>query len=240
MTAKLFRFLRRTPGLTPEAFAERWASSGRAAVLEAAGATGALRGYVQNAVIATPELPDFPWASFDGVDELWFDSADDLLGVLDAPGWARLGETSSAFADPGQTIAVAAEESIQLDHGWGEVVFIGLSKRAAAFATRADWRRYWIEVHGPLAYGIPEFARHYGRYAHNYVLELEHPRLPRQDDFDGIVQEWLHSAADFARCLQEPEYLRLVQPDEQRFVDFSASRLVMARPTVVLAPQTAG
>jgi hypothetical protein len=61
---------------------------------------------------------------------------------------------------------------VQFDRGFGDVKFIGLSKRPASMA-HDQWLRYWIEVHGPLAHGVPEFTRHYGKYVHNYVIPSE-------------------------------------------------------------------
>ena len=73
------------------------------------------------------------------------------------------------------------------------------------------WIRYWIEVHGPTAHGVPEFTRYYGRYVHNYALPRD-PLTGSAPDYDGIVEEWLESADDMARCLAEPGYLEICAP----------------------------
>lgn len=134
--------------------------------------------------------------------------------------------------DKARTIVVAAEESVQFDRGFGDVKFIGLSRRPASMA-HDEWCRYWIEVHGPLAHGVPEFTRYYGKYVHNYVIPIESDSAAGIDDYDGIVEEWLRSVEDFASCLEEPRYLEIVRPDELRFVDVARSRFVLATEHVI-------
>ena len=118
---------------------------------------------------------------------------------------------------------------MQFDRGGGKIKFIGLSRRSAEFATREDWIRYWVDVHGPLAHGIPEFTRYYGRYVHNYVLPSDVGSRGRDPEYDGIVEEWLDSVEAFAQCLSEPKYLELVRPDELVFVDFARSHMLVTR-----------
>ena len=124
---------------------------------------------------------------------------------------------------------------MQFDRGFGAVKFIGLSRRSARFATREDWIRYWIDVHGPLAHEISEFTRYYGRYVHNYVLPSDIGSGGQRPEYDGIVEEWLESVEDFARCLAEPKYLEIVRPDEIAFVDFGRSHMMVTEEHVVLA-----
>jgi hypothetical protein len=165
---------------------------------------------VENRMIPGANVPHMALADIDIVWELWLSGREAVEAVLAEPRWHERLE---------DCVVVAAEESVQFDHGGGAVKFMALSRRSQRFASREEWIRYWIEVHGPLAYGIPEFARYYGRYVHNYVV----PVAGLDSPFDGIVEEWVESVDAFARCLAEPKYLELVAPDEQHFVDFSRS-----------------
>jgi hypothetical protein len=70
---------------------------------------------------------------------------------------------------------------------------------------------------------------------HNYVVPTDVASGGRHPEFDGIVEEWLESVEDFARCLAEPKYLELVRPDEIAFVDFSRSHMMVTEEHVVLA-----
>jgi uncharacterized protein (TIGR02118 family) len=229
---KLFTFLRRKPELSHEGFCEYWQAVHAPLVLGAQPLARYVRRYVQNHAIMEPAISGFPVADFDGVGEFWFESVEDLTAVLDGPYRDVIAPSIDRISDRAATIVVAAEESAQFDRGFGDVKFIGLSKRPASMA-HDQWLRYWIEVHGPLAHGVPEFTRYYGKYVHNYVIPIESDLAVGIDDYDGIVEEWLPSVEDFAACLTEPRYLEIVRPDELKFVDIARSRFVLATEHVI-------
>jgi hypothetical protein len=232
---KLFSFLQRRPELTHEEFRDMWSAFGER-LLDVPELDTLVRRYVQNRAIQGAAVPELTLSGFDGAGELWFDSLDDLEAAVRLPGYrAAIASDGARFADPVRAIRLAAEESPQFDRGFGEVKFIGLSKRSAEFTTREDWIRYWIDIHGPLAHGIPEFTRYYGKYVHNYVLPSDAGSGGQTPEYDGIVEEWLESVEDFGRCLAEPTYLEFVRPDEIKFVDFAGSHMMVAEEHVVLA-----
>jgi hypothetical protein len=220
---KLFDLVKRPPGATRAAFLDAWRNEHGARVQEAL--AGRARRYVQNHQIDGAAVPELVVSGYDVADELWFDSLDALE---DAAGdYARVVDRSDAR----DLIRLVCEESVQFDRGFGRMKFIGLSRRAAGFATRDEWRRYWLDVHGPLAHGVAEFTRYYGRYVHNYVLDH---RLESTDEFDGVVEEWLDSVEAMATCLSEPKYLEIVRPDELTFVDFTRSHMLLTEEHVVV------
>jgi hypothetical protein len=175
---------------------------------------------VENRMIPGANVPGMTLSDLDTVWELWFGGVEGVEAVLADASWRQRLDAC---------VVVAAEESVQFDRGGGAVKFMALSRRSQRFATREEWIRYWIDVHGPLAYGIPEFARYYGRYVHNYVI----PAAGIDSPFDGIVEEWVDSVDAFARCLAEPRYLEVVAPDEQHFVDFSRSHVLLVEEHIV-------
>lgn len=224
---KVFSFLARRPGFTHEEFLRRWSEEAAEARSAAAAIDEHVRRHVHNHPVTDPAIPGFPLADLDGCAETWFDDPETASAALAIPSVRQLAIPAGDFADPACTIVVAAQEAVQFDHGWGEVKFVGLSRRGQAFTSHEEWCRYWVEVHGPLAYGIPEFARYYGKYVHNYVLPSGLGPIPAQPDYDGVVEEWVRSVADFVSCQQEPRYLEVIRPDEQRFVDIKGSRFMM-------------
>jgi hypothetical protein len=230
---KLFVFVRRRPELTPEEFRASWRDV-HGQLLVADPAFGAhVRRYVQSHAIPGASVPELVLSDFDCVDSLWFDSVDALTAALGDPGLAGLIERSAErFVDPAGTIQLVAEESVQWDRGFGRVKFVGLSRRHAGMS-HDEWCRYWIEVHGPLAHVVPEFTRYYGRYVHNYVLPHDAGASGRVPEYDGIVEEWLESVEDMARCLAEPRYLEIVRPDELAFVDFARSHMLLTEEQVL-------
>jgi hypothetical protein len=230
---KLFAFLKRKPGLTHEEFCRDWERFALR-VLDVPELAATVRRHVQNRALPGAKVPELTLSDFDGAGEFWFDSLDDLESALRAPGYRALIDSGlGSFVDPASVILLAAQESVQFDRGFGKVKFIGLSRRAASFETREDWIGYWIDVHGPLAHGIPEFTRYYGRYVHNYVLPSGIGPGGPAPEFDGIVEEWLESVDAFAQCLAEPKYLEIVRPDETTFVDFARSHMLVTEEHVV-------
>ena len=230
---KLFVFARRRATLERGEYWAAWRAAVSALLNEGPGR--AVSRCVENRAIAGASVPEMTLSPFDGATELWFPEPEELAAALGDDAWRGALEAIAAeFAAPGTTIVLAAEESVQFDRGFGAVKFMALSCRAASFATRDEWIRYWVEVHGPMAHGIPEFTRYYGRYVHNYILPSEHATGGLEPEFDGIVEEWVESVDSFAQCLAEPRYLETVRPDELRFVDFSRSHVLLAEEHVVL------
>jgi EthD domain len=224
--SKLFVFVRRATGVAPGRLWDAWGAVIRDLLAQGPGRR--VRRAVENRAIADANIPELKLSRYDGAYELWFDGMAELQGALGDHAWRR--RLQSAAADltaPASTLLLAAQEAVQFDRGAGAVKFMALSRRSARFGTREDWIRYWVEVHGPMAHGIPEFTRYYGRYVHNYVVPLEHASGGLEPQFDGIVEEWVASVESFARCLAEPKYLELVRPDELLFVDFAGSHVLL-------------
>ena len=229
---KVFAFLKRKPGLDEDEFWRHWFDVHAPLVAGAPAFRRHAQRYVVNRALPGASIPELTLSDLDGAGELWFDTLDDLIATIRDPAFHGPVEADLAsFADPARTILLVCEESVQFDRGFGTVKFMGLSRRHPSFG-HDDWCRYWIDVHGPLAHGIPEFTRYYGKYVHNYVLS-EDPVAADELEFDGIVEEWLESAKAMAQCLAEPKYLEHVRPDELRFVDFARSHMLLTEEHVI-------
>jgi hypothetical protein len=221
---KLFVFVRRRTGIDDDRFWGEW--RGILSQMSADGSVIARGRLVENRAIAGARVPELTLSHYDGTYELWLSDPDLVTAALkDWDTAASVCETTVSV--PGSTILLAAEESPQFDRGAGAVKFMGLSRRAATFPTREDWIRYWIDVHGPMAHGIPEFTRYYRRYVHNYIVPNREGTGGLEPPWDGIVEESVDSVDAFARCLAEPGYLEIVRPDEVRFVDFDRSHILL-------------
>ena len=230
---KLFVFVRAAPGLAPEAFWRAWGAA--FADLLATGPGRMAGRAIENRAVTEAGPPELPLSQFDGAYELWFDDLAPVEAVLaDSRCRECLEKQAVGVTEPASTLILVAQEAVVFDRGFGAVKFMGLSRRAATFTTREDWVRYWVEVHGPLAHEIPEFTRYYGRYVHNYVIGCAGATDGLAPRFDGIVEECVESVDSFARCLSEPKYLEIVRPDEQRFVDFERSHMLLVREHEIL------
>jgi uncharacterized protein (TIGR02118 family) len=230
---KLFVFLKRKPDLSHDEFSTYWKETHGPLVAGVEQFSSRVRCYVQNHAILDVDVPGLVLSEYDGAAEFWADSVEDLtIAFADPPLRAAIESSAERFVEPGSVIRVVAEEAVQFDRGFGKVKFMGLSRRHPSMS-HDEWVRYWVDVHGPMAHGIPEFTRYYGRYVHNYALPLGIDPPGESQEFDGVVEEWVESVADMAQCLREPAYLEVVGPDEVKFVDFSRSHMLLTEERMI-------
>jgi hypothetical protein len=90
-SAAVLHFVRRTPGIGPGEFGDRWRGKGQALVADSG---GSLSRYVMNEVISIGP----PGYRYDGVAELWFNSFDDIEAKAGA-----INELGTATDDPVQS-----------------------------------------------------------------------------------------------------------------------------------------
>jgi uncharacterized protein (TIGR02118 family) len=79
--------------------------------------------------------------------------------------------------------------------------------------TPAQFRRHWLEVHGPLA------MKHIGnlrRYIQNHTVDEEY--ADGEPDLDGLVEAWVDDGAALAETEATDEHA-FVRSDEANFLD---------------------
>jgi uncharacterized protein (TIGR02118 family) len=91
-----------------------------------------------------------------------------------------------------------------------------------------QFRKYWLETHGPL---VRQYARtlRARRYVQSHTLDTplnDAARVPRgaQEPYDGITEMWWNSQEDLLAALSTPEgqeINRILAEDEARFCDLS-------------------
>jgi EthD domain len=109
-------------------------------------------------------------------------------------------------------------------------------KLAGAFCpremlTRAECRSHYAERHGPLVRSVVSFSRHVIRYTQHDCGEMSPPIAPIDDAICGITQLWFKDLAALRAAYQEPEYIKIIRPDEHRFVHLSKSLIVIGDET---------
>lgn len=89
-----------------------------------------------------------------------------------------------------------------------------------------DFRKYWLEKHGPLVRSYANALRA-KRYVQSHTLAsplnaaAQQPRGTKPP-YDGITEVWWDSAEDLAKALSTPEGMqanKLLAEDEGRFCD---------------------
>jgi hypothetical protein len=94
--------------------------------------------------------------------------------------------------------------------------------------THDAFRRYVLEVHGPLVRGVAEVAADILHYHYNFPVAGARDEAfghPIAVHLDIVTQGWFASLAAQRRNMERPRYMEMIRPDEHRFAD--GARAVM-------------
>ena len=97
---------------------------------------------------------------------------------------------------------------------------------------RASFQRYWLDHHGPLFRSTAVAQRYVVRYEQQHTIDAAEATA----DFDGVGVQWYRSAEDTEALFSDAEYLAVVRPDEERFIDLTRTTWLLTRETDVLIP----
>ncbi|WP_213817058.1 EthD domain-containing protein [Glaciihabitans sp. dw_435] len=84
--------------------------------------------------------------------------------------------------------------------------------------TREEFITYHREQHAPLFMSVPAVRDNVRRYVQQHALDVELPGLPAPT-FDGATELWFDDVEGIGRVFGDPEYLAIIRPDEERFID---------------------
>lgn len=107
--------------------------------------------------------------------------------------------------------------------------------------TAAEFHAHWRDVHAAKILSVPVVTETVVRYE-------QHPRVPDaaghwtgSEGFDGMTLQWYRSLDAFETMISDPEYQRVVAPDERHLLDLTNSvYLLTDEPRVVIAGDIAG
>ena len=159
---------------------------------------------------------------FDGIEELWFDDIAAFRTAQSSPAWeAALG---GEMLDRARTVVMPVEVLVIKDRPIppNAVKNIEFVNRRPGMAL-APFRKYWHEVHGPIAARIPVLER----YEQNHLAMTEYERSAAPP-FDGLAITWFHSTADMKRGTSTPEYAT-TRADEPRFLPDGHLPIIITR-----------
>jgi uncharacterized protein (TIGR02118 family) len=97
-----------------------------------------------------------------------------------------------------------------------------------------EFRRYWLEEHGPLVKGFQQ-AMHAARYVQSHTIDPESNELLRASRgsapaYDGITEVWWNTREEFEAGLASDggrNAAVALLDDERNFIDTGASSLFM-------------
>lgn len=81
---------------------------------------------------------------------------------------------------------------------------------------------HWLNRHGPLVLGVPEFMRHVRKYVQHHRAPAEAQReaiFGHVPDYDGVGEIWFDSHAAMKAAFEEARYIEIIRPDEESFID---------------------
>ncbi|KZD05837.1 EthD domain-containing protein [Oceanibaculum pacificum] len=212
---------RKHPGLEEgqvEAFQKRWRQGHGPIAARLPG----LRRYVQShALVQGYRKGEL---LFDGISEFWFANKADLDAAKSSPAWDEMVADLHGFVDTGRCIEMPIELHVIKDNPAppGAVKNIEFVNQRPGM-DRAEFRRYWREVHGPIAARIPVLHR----YEQNHLALTEYDR-PSPPPYDGLAITWFASTADMKAGTRTEEY-RLTRADEPHFLPDGHLPIIITR-----------
>jgi uncharacterized protein (TIGR02118 family) len=146
--------------------------------------------------------------------ETWFDDAAATRAVAASPEYEAILADELRFMDvPPRHVALTTERVI-VDGSppAGAVKQYSLVRRRPDLSVE-EFRRYWGEVHGPLAVGLPGLRRYVQCVTNDGIY-----RSGREPEVDGVTVVWFESF-DAMRATPGTAALRAVVDDQPAFLD---------------------
>ncbi len=205
---KAISVVTRRAGVSREAFLDRWLEAAAEGARQVPGAKGFALSYR-----VADDLGDAP---YDGFSSLWFDdeAAARAAGGGETPLPVLAG--SEAVLEASDIKHFLANEIVMRDLPTSsemvKVLFFFHRKPGMA---PEEFRRYWLEQHGPLAMKHIAGMR---RYHQNQTLQSCY--ASGEPAFDGLVEAWVDDVDALNETEASDEH-HFVRSDEQNFLDLS-------------------
>ena len=239
MGIKLFAFIRRRPGMSPEEFHAYWRDVHAAHIANTPGLRRHVRRYELNHRIAADYAREqgsgeVASGDFDGAAVLWFDDQAALQAYLDEPGHAEWGaEDMPKFASPDLATVVTDDASVIVDdprRADAQLKLACILRRHADYETRlADFHEHWLGHHGGLFQNIAELRDPLYGYDQNHGVGGP------DSAYSGVTEQWFKDLPDWVQSLTVPAHAEVVEPDVASFLDPNRLAFVLAgKPTVIV------
>jgi hypothetical protein len=255
---KLVYCLRRLSHLSREEFQTYWRENHGQLVRRTAGPVN-IRRYVQIHTVDFQRRAGARQAiersePFDGVAELWWDSAEDFAPenpsrerqqsiaahVEDERRFIDLSESPLWLAEEHPFIEEVPEAPVTDGQPDSRVKLVYCLHRLPHLS-REEFQTYWRENHGPLvqrhreALSIRRYVQVHTKY--NEVNETLQAGQDRPEAFDGVAELWWDSVEEYAPENPGPERQEAgwaLFEDEQKFIDLSRSPVWLGREYVFI------
>ena len=223
---KAVSFFKRKSGMAVEAFQMYWRARHPDVVTKLPG----IRRYVQSHTLLAGYGKGEP--AFDGIAEVWFDDTAAMRALAGTPAYAAVQADEAKFIDRATMGLIVTEEHVIKNDPVPAVAVknVEFVTRRAGMAIE-HFQRYWREVHGPLAAGIPMIRRYV--QSHTRRSAYEAGRTPR---YDGVAITWFDDTQAMRRSARTPEYAQ-VRADEPNFITADPP-FIITREHVIVGERT--
>jgi uncharacterized protein (TIGR02118 family) len=168
-----------------------------------------LRRYIQGHRVAVPRGD----APFDGVTEAWYDSLEAMLEQRRHFTHELAMKDEAEFIDHRRVDILTTLDDVILDgeKKRGMIKGVFLVKRKASML-RPDFKRYWKEVHAPLALKLPGLRRYVQSHTVDEAYEWAEPR------WDGVAHLYFDDAQAAEKAMTSDVYINESGPDVDKFI----------------------
>lgn len=97
--------------------------------------------------------------------------------------------------------------------------------------THDEFKHYQQNIHRPLLMSIPEANRYIRRFIVSYPIPA--PRYP-EPEYDSVVEAWFDTMADLEALFFSDNFLTIVDPDHENFLDLSRVGRIVSEEDVVI------
>ena len=87
-------------------------------------------------------------------------------------------------------------------------------------------------AHADLFMSIGVVKQTVRRYVQQHTLAVELPGMPPAK-YDGITELWFDDVDALGRCFSDAEYMQLVRPDEESFLDLHGCDFIVSMENVI-------
>jgi uncharacterized protein (TIGR02118 family) len=160
---------------------------------------------------------------------MWFDTELAYLNASASDAFSKVLQDADAFIDASKTVVMTVDVHVIKDGAIPvpAVKNIEFVNQRPGMDLHA-FRRYWKEVHGPIASKIEVLQR----YEQNH-LRLQEYDAPNRPLFDGLAITWFHSTADMKQGATTEAYA-ITRADEPHFLPDGHLPIIVATEHVIV------
>ncbi|MFY9327611.1 MAG: EthD domain-containing protein [Georgfuchsia sp.] len=238
---KLAVLLKRKKGMSFEEFDRYWDGPHGNLVCSIPEFTRHVRRYSQSHLADsayTGEGMTWGASGYDGIAEVWYDNIEDLTNSFNEPKFVELvGADDPKFVDSAEISVLVTNEVEKIPLNGNPKIKLSVVIKRKKGMSFEDYDKYWIGRHADIVTSVPEFTRHVRRYVQSHLVKEytgqgDNSKLTKQwgqAAFDGIAELWFDSIEDMTKAFNEPRFVEIVAPDDNNFVDHTATKLFVLR-----------